>query len=253
MLSVHSLSHPGHTREINEDAAISDPAIGLIAVADGMGGHNAGEVASRLALENIHAFLCQSTDLDEFQWPFGVNPEMSRTANRLMTAMRIANQRVFKASGERADYAGMGTTLVAALFDGARMTFSSVGDSRLYRLKRGKLEQLSHDDSWVVMLAEQAGLDRAAIDRHPMRHVLTSVIGGRTDVRVPIGEIVLEDDEMIALCTDGLHGAVPDHLIASTLQSDSDMSRAAQKLVDTALERDGKDNITVLLARYRTP
>ncbi len=159
MLTVHSLTHPGKTRPLNEDALMSDPAIGLIAVADGMGGHNAGEVASQMALESLHGFLRRSAEGDDFTWPFGVNPQMSRAANRLMTAMRIANRCVFTASEERAEYSGMGTTLVAALIDGDRLTFSSVGDSRLYELRGGELHQLSRDDSWVVMLSEQSGID----------------------------------------------------------------------------------------------
>src|SRR5713226_4138604 len=150
MLTVHSLTHPGKTRPLNEDALMSDPAIGLIAVADGMGGHNAGEVASQMALESLHGFLRRSAE-------------------------------------------------------GDRLTFSSVGDSRLYELRGGELHQLSRDDSWVVMLSEQSGIDPATLEKHPMRHVLTNVIGARPDVDPPIREIVLEDDHVIVLCTDGLH------------------------------------------------
>src|SRR5260370_5178131 len=129
MLSVHTVTHPGNVRDINEDAVLWDQTVGLIAVADGMGGHNAGEVASKMALETIRGFLHKSAVSDDFTWPFGVNPGISLAANRLLTAMKIANRRVLRASEERTEYIGMGTTVVAGLVEGQRLTFSSVGDS----------------------------------------------------------------------------------------------------------------------------
>ncbi len=250
MLTVHTLSHPGTTREINEDAVLWDADLGLIAVADGMGGHNAGEVAARLALDSLRTFLRESAETEDFTWPFGLNPKLSLTANRVMTGMRIANRRVFRTSEERDAYTGMGTTLVAGVAQGASLTFSSVGDSRIYELRDGRLRPLSRDDSWIVMLSEESGRAVSEFNRHPMRHVLTSVIGGRPEIDAPINEIALDDRQTILLCTDGVHGAVPDDLMASILAGEADLERAARRLVETALERDGKDNITVLLARY---
>jgi len=250
MLTVFSSTHPGAVRKINEDAALWDPEIGLLVVADGMGGHNAGEVASHLAVDTLHSFLKMSADGDDFTWPFGINPKWSFAANRLMTALKIANRRVYRESETNADYTGMGTTVVAALADGAHVTFASVGDSRMYSLHGSELRQLTHDDSWVVMLQKESGLDPRAFDKHPMRHVLTSVVGARPEVDAEVHEIEMVDGQTIMLCTDGLHGGLPDPLIRSILEAETDLQRAADRLVETAVSRDGSDNVTILLARY---
>jgi protein phosphatase len=131
------------------------------------------------------------------------------------------------------------------------MTFASVGDSRLYSAYDGHIEQLTRDDSWVVMLQRESGLDRTAFDRHPMRHVLTSVVGARPEVDVKAEELALVDQQTVLFCTDGLHGALSDDVILSILRAEPDLDRAAAKLVNAAVTRDGSDNVTVLLARYR--
>jgi serine/threonine protein phosphatase PrpC len=249
MLTVCSRTNPGILRPSNEDATLWDPSLALLAVADGMGGHNAGEVASRMALDAIRAFL-QEEATNDLTWPFGFKPALSVAANRLMTAIKIANLNVFSASEQRAEHAGMGTTVVAALVEGSRLTFASVGDSRIYSLSGNELRQLTKDDSWVVMLMKESGLEASAFAQHPMRHVLTSVVGARPGLEVLVQEIDLVDGQMIMLCTDGLHGALSDDAIRTMLQAEPDVERAADTLVETAVTRDGKDNITVVLARY---
>jgi serine/threonine protein phosphatase PrpC len=250
MLTVCSRTNPGAIRTINEDSAIWDPDIATLALADGMGGHNAGEVASRVALDAMRAFLKMSATGDDFTWPFGIDPSLSFDANRLMTSMKIANRRVFRASEEHTDYTGMGTTVVAALLRDKRLTFSGVGDSRIYLFDGSEIRQLTKDDSWVVMLMKESGLDAAAFESHPMRHVLTSVIGARPEIDVVVEEIDLADGQTIALCSDGLHGALNDEDIADVLRSESDLERATDTLVNAAVTRDGTDNVTLVLARY---
>src|SRR5205809_27507 len=215
MLTVSSRTHPGAVRKINEDAWLWDPEIGLLVVADGMGGHNAGEVASHLAVDALHSFLKTSASGDDFTWPFGLNPHWSFAANRLLTALKIANNRVYRASESNADYTGMGTTVVAAIADGPSVTFASIGDSRIYVLRDSELRQLTDDDSWVVMLQKESGLDPRAFEKHPMRHVLTSVVGARPDVDAEVHELELSDGQMLMLCTDGLHGGLTDPIIRS--------------------------------------
>jgi serine/threonine protein phosphatase PrpC len=250
MLTVCSHTNPGTVRTINEDAAMWESDISMLAVADGMGGHNAGEVASKLALETIRAFLKKSATADDFTWPFGVNPSLSFAANRLMTSIKIANRRVFKESEARAEYTGMGTTVVATIFDGARLAFSGVGDSRIYSFDGSTLQQITKDDSWVVMLMKESGLDAAAFEKHPMRHVLTSVVGARPELDVVVEEIDLVEGQTIVLSTDGLHGALSDEDIAAVLRAEPNLERAAETLVESAVQRDGKDNATIALARY---
>jgi serine/threonine protein phosphatase PrpC len=250
MLTVSSRTHPGSVRKINEDAWLWDPEIGLLVVADGMGGHNAGEVASHLAVDTLHGFLKTSASGNDFTWPYGIRPNWSLDANRLLTALKIANDRVYRASETNTHYTGMGTTVVAALAAGPSVTFASIGDSRMYLMRESELRQLTDDDSWVVMLQKESGLDPRAFDKHPMRHVLTSVVGARPDVDAEVHELELGDGQMLMLCTDGLHGGLPDPMIRSILREESDLQRAADKLVDTAVSRDGSDNVTILLARY---
>lgn len=251
MLTVCSRTHPGRVRTTNEDASLWDPDLGVIAVADGMGGHNAGEVASQLALDTIRAFLKKSASGDDFTWPFGFAPKMSFAANRLMTALKVANHRVFRASEERSEYTGMGTTIVAAVVDGPRLACCGVGDSRIYVFDGNGLRQITRDDSWVQMLMKESGLEASAFERHPMRHVLTSVVGARPELDVSVDELDLVDGQTIMFCTDGLHGALPDGEIATVLRAELDLEQAAARLVDTAVERDGRDNVTVALARFR--
>jgi len=250
MLSVCSSTHPGAVRAINEDSSSWDPALSFLVVADGMGGHNAGEVASGLAVEAASAFLQKSASTEDFTWPFGVNPEASFGANRLTTAAKVANRRVFRASEERVEYTGMGTTLVLALVEGAHVTFANVGDSRLYTMQDDGLRQLSRDDSWVVMLSRESGLDPSSFHDHPMRSVLTNVVGARPDVDVSVGEFDLTDGQVILMCTDGLHGGVSDEQMTAILKEHPDLQQAADILVQTAVRQDGRDNITVMLARY---
>jgi PPM family protein phosphatase len=250
MLTVSSRTHPGSVRKINEDAWLWDPEIGLLVVADGMGGHNAGEVASHLAVDTLHGFLKTSASGNDVTWPYGIRPNWSLDANRLLTALKIANDRVYRASETNTHYTGMGTTVVAALAAGPSVTFASIGDSRMYLMRESELRQLTDDDSWVVMLQKESGLDPRAFDKHPMRHVLTSVVGARPDVDAEVHELELGDGQMLMLCTDGLHGGLPDPMIRSILREESDLQRAADKLVDTAVSRDGSDNVTILLARY---
>jgi len=249
MLRVSFRSHAGTVRAINEDFVLWEPEVGLLAVADGMGGHNAGEIASKLALEGVRGFLRRSATSD-FTWPFGVQPALSFAANRLMTAIKIANRAVYREAEQRAEYTGMGTTVVAVMPEAATLTYASVGDSRIYSFDGTSLQQLTRDDSWVVMLMEEGGLDPAAAERHPMRHVLTSVVGARPDLDVVAREIQLVDGQTILLSTDGLHRGVGDAGMVEILRGEPELDRAAQALIEAALSRDGSDNITLALARY---
>jgi protein phosphatase len=250
MLTVVSRTHPGAVRAINEDSFLWDADLGLLVVADGMGGHNAGEVASKLAVDTVRAVLQKHSEDDDATWPGGINPSLSFNANRLLSAVKLANRRVFRAAEDEPDYNGMGTTIVAALVEGSRLTFANVGDSRLYAFSGSALTQLTTDDSWVGVLQRESGLDASAFATHPMRHVLTSVIGARADVDVPVKEVDLASGVTLLFCSDGLYGGLTNQMIRSILDEESELERAAQRLVDQAVARDGGDNVTVLLARY---
>ena len=246
MLNVQGLSHPGRRRKTNEDAMSWDVGLGCVAIADGMGGHQAGEVASQLALESIFWFLRKSASAVEFTWPFGLNPRLSRSANRLMTALKIGNRQVYTRSEEHAEFAGMGTTVVALLVEESTITYASVGDSRLYSFADGRLRQLTRDDTWAAMLAQDPNVPPEALQNHPMRNVLTAVVGAMPDLEVTTADMAA-GDQVLLLCSDGLHGSLSEEAIAAILSNERDLSRAVEALVAAALESGGSDNITAVL------
>ena len=163
MLIAQGVTDRGRVRTTNEDALLCEPALGLFVVADGMGGHQAGEVASALAVEAIKSFLARSQQSQDFTWPYGIDPALSFHANRLMTAIKLANRRVVKAGESREDYAGLGTTVVAALVVGGRLFYAGVGDSRIYLHANGRIEQMTQDDSWAATVLGRSGMDNDAI------------------------------------------------------------------------------------------
>ena len=248
MVNAHSATHPGKVRNTNEDCCLADLDLGCFVVADGMGGHNAGEVASRLAVDAIRGFLMLTRGGESVTWPYGLDPELSFDGNRLLTSLKLANRRVFKASESRDEFTGMGTTAVALLIDGDHAIYSSVGDSRLYCYLDNRLEQLTRDDSWVAeILAREPDLDEAYFARHPMRHVLTNVIGARDTIDVQVRERAFVPGERLLLCSDGLYRELGDRTIAAILSERSPVASIAEKLVETALRGAASDNITAVV------
>lgn len=253
MPTAHGVTDLGRVRKTNEDSLLVDAALRLYIVADGMGGHNAGEVASKLAVEAVRGFLARSQSSNDFTWPYGIEPTLSFQGNRLMTAIRLANRRVFKAGESRDDYAGLGTTMVAALVAEGHLTFSGVGDSRIYVFTDGRLQQITIDDSWAAtVLARDPGADEAAFAHHPMRHVLTNVLGARDQIDMEVDERPIVGHERVLLCSDGLHGVVDDETLGRVLGTDASETSMAEELVALALERGAGDNVTALVV-HLTP
>lgn len=249
MLTAFGATHPGRVRPINEDTFLCDVEAGLFIVGDGMGGHHAGEVASKLAVEAVRAFLERTRDGGDLTWPYGIDPTLSFDANRMMTAIKLANRRVFKAGESREDYTGMGTTLVVGLLSGDQFVYASVGDSRIYSFDGRALTQLTEDDSWVGMMLGK-DVDPAVVAKHPMKHVLTNVIGARDQVECKVMERTLQKAETFLLSSDGLHGFVAAATIERTLGMDGAPEQQAQQLVEAALEGGGGDNVTALVVRH---
>ena len=250
---AHGATHPGLVRPVNEDAFYSDVAQGVFIVADGMGGHSSGDLASRLAVDVVRGFLEQSRTDESITWPFGIDLALTHDGNRVRTAIRLANSRLFKTAAEQAEHDGMGTTVVAAVLEGDVITFGSIGDSRLYLCRGGRLEQLTQDDTWVAaVLATDPGVDPALLQAHPMRHVLTEAVGTGEETSVAILSHELKAGDVLLLCTDGLHGAVPDGELQRILQADASASPAAAcaALIDAALAAGARDNVTAVVLRH---
>ena len=251
MLEVYGQTDVGRKRKLNEDNFLVNSEIGLYSVCDGMGGHNAGEVASKMAIETLGAFIRKSHKEKEITWPYGLDVNLSFDGNRLKTALKLANKRVFKAADNREDYTGMGTTAVAALVSGNLLTAGSAGDSRCYVFSVGKLTQITRDDSWVSAAWAEGILSADEIEKHPLRNVITKAIGAKEDIEINVVEHKLAPGDVALVCSDGLHSMINDEaILAAVTPFPASLEEAAAKLIDAANEAGGKDNVSVVLMRY---
>lgn len=241
------LTHQGRIRENNEDAFIYDAAAGLVAVADGMGGHAAGEIASQTACEAIREFVEKSESNKAITWPLVYRKEFSKEWNRLLGALSLANGRILKYAKEHQKYLGMGTTVVAGLLRDGRITYAHVGDSRLYHHADGVLTLLTEDHSWVQEQIRLGNLTPEQAEHHPLKNVVTRALGGAPQVYVDLAEKTLTPGEIYLFCTDGLTGAIPDAAIGAALGDGLPLEEKARTLVRLALEAGGPDNVTVFL------
>ncbi|MGH3039393.1 MAG: Stp1/IreP family PP2C-type Ser/Thr phosphatase [Gaiellaceae bacterium] len=221
---------PGRVRRRNEDTFVLDPP--LFAVADGMGGAQAGEVASRLAAAAFREFH----DADRLA------PD-----ERLQAIIQEANRRIYERARADSDVSGMGTTLTAALLTGGRLTVGHVGDSRAYRVRDGELEQLTEDHSLVGDLMRSGRLTPEEADAHPQRSVITRALGTDPEVSVDTLTVDAEPGDLFLLCSDGLTTMVTDEDILSTLSASPTLDAAARELVQAANAGGGEDNVTVVL------
>jgi protein phosphatase len=254
MIEAHGLTDPGRKRKSNEDSMGLDPALDLAVVADGMGGHQSGEVASQLAVESLREFVLRAHRDRDLTWPFGLDPKRPFEANCLITAVKVANLAIFRAAAGRPELAGMGTTIVAILARKGRLHYASVGDSRAYLLHGKTLRQLTRDDSWLEAAVSQQLIDAADAESHPFRHVLTKAVGLQEDIDFDVGEEPIGEGDCVLLCSDGLTTALPDYRIQDIVRANqTDLAAACRALVAAANEAGGPDNVTVVLARPTRP
>jgi len=246
MIRYFGTTDVGRRRPLNEDAIHVDES--LLVVCDGMGGHKAGEVASRIATDSIAAFARRSGDDPEITWPYGFDPRISFSGNRLRTAIKLANRAVFRKAASADDYTGMGTTVVAALIppDRAEMTYAGVGDSRIYLIRAGAIQQLTRDDSWASLgIAE-------TVHGANLRNVLTKALGAQEEVEFDVHTQGLVDGDVVLLASDGLTNMLSDaeivQIVAGRIAS---VEGAGTELVEQANRQGGRDNISVILARYQ--
>jgi protein phosphatase len=214
-----------------------------------MGGHAAGEIASRIAVDSISEFIVHSKE-DDGTWPHAYDEHFRRSTNKLMAAVRLANTRVLEAMRKDARLRGMGTTVVACLADEDFLAFAHVGDSRAYLIRDGQLSRITNDHSWVFEQVQAGMLSEAEAEKHPLRNVITRALGGALQVTPDASEIAAQPGDVFLLCSDGLTGMVPEsEILRVVTSSNGDMAKACQELIDAANERGGLDNVTAVLVK----
>jgi PPM family protein phosphatase len=245
----------GLRRTSNEDSHCERPEIGLFVVADGMGGHVAGEVASREAVDAIQAFIADTASADKNRtWPFPFEPGLSLEANRLKAAFRLANRKIASAIADSNDLRGMATTATALLASSASACVAHVGDSRIYVLRKGALEQLTHDHSWVEEQVRAGTMSASAARQHPWRNVVTRALSGGEDPEVDVTEVSPQPGDRYLLCSDGLFSVVADQEISEILGDPSkSLQDISAALISAANAGGGPDNITALVVEVDAP
>ena len=248
-VQAYGLTDVGRQRQHNEDTFLVHDEMGLFLVADGMGGHAAGEIASRIAAESVREFI-QHTEEDDGTWPHAYDETLRRSTNRLVAALRIANSRVLEAMRKDSRLRGMGTTVVASLISGDTISFAHVGDSRAYLIRQDAISRITNDHSWVFEQVQAGMITADEAERHPLRNVITRALGGALTVIPDASEMEVKSGDFYLLCSDGLTGMVPEEgILRSVMDHQDDVEAACRKLVDFANERGGYDNITTVLIK----
>jgi len=248
------LTDVGMARDHNEDNFYLAPDEALCIVADGMGGHKSGEVASRMAIDEIVDYYRATADSDEPvempNWPPRKKKPESREERRLVASMTRANDEIFTAATSNDDYRGMGTTLVSCFFVEEGVYIAHIGDSRAYRLRDGELEQLTDDHSLANEYIRMGILRPQDVENFPYKNVITRAVGLAESVEVETHFHEHQDGDIFVLCSDGLSDPVNDEAITRIIEeADGDLEVACRELVTTANRNGGPDNVTVVLAQ----
>jgi PPM family protein phosphatase len=243
-LHIVMRSDVGRVRRHNEDALAGEQELGLLVLADGMGGYQAGEIASEIAVKEITRYIRAV-----YQAEYSKRWLPNDVSQHLKTAVLCANHAIFTTAQEQSDCYGMGTTIVAAIFYGTYISIAHVGDSRLYRLRQDELEQLTTDHSVLQELIEQGFYTREEARYAPNKNLVTRALGVAGEVEIDILERETQIDDIYLLCSDGLNDMLDDRSIRHIILSRRDnIEHAAQGLVQAANEAGGEDNISVILA-----
>ena len=242
----------GKIRKNNEDDYALNAEQGVFVLCDGMGGHEGGEVASRLAVTTVIDFFKNSqVRADDKTWPFGFDSGVAFRANCLSTGILLANQRILDAIAENSKLEKMGTTVVGLVFDERKGWFAHVGDSRGYLFSGGKLRQVTADHSWVGEQVRMGIITPEEAEHHAFRNVITRSLGMSEPPKVDLTPVDPQVGDIFMLCSDGLSGMVPDAGIEELIRGNTaDLEKCAEVLIEAALEGGGKDNVTLILVEY---
>lgn len=240
-----AITDKGPVRKINEDFFCADESLGLFAVADGMGGHLAGEVASKMAIEVMKDYITTNDGAERPRIGEYMS-EYSKASNMAAESVRLADRVIFDNSKNNPSYSRMGTTLTAALLQNDRFSIVHVGDSRAYLIRAGCIEQITNDHSFVAEQVKIGLLTEEEAKRSDIKNVITRALGINPDVEVDIEELSLVDGDKIVLCTDGITSVVSDKEILSSALSAKGSENLCKKLLAIANERGSTDNMTVV-------
>lgn len=248
-----NVSDPGRKRPHNEDSSVTDRRLGLALVADGMGGYKAGEVASAIAAKAVFDGVREGASKHRFvRTPRAGTGSGSAETQLIRESILAANRHIYEKAHEIPQCQGMGTTIVAALFSLGRVTVAHVGDSRVYRLRKGALKQITSDHSLVQELIDRGFFTPEEAQANTPKNLVTRALGIEAQVEVDVQEMETEPGDIYLLCSDGLNDMVTDEEIRLTLSKYSaNLSEAAHELVRQANQQGGKDNVSVVLARPR--
>lgn len=243
----------GRKRSHNEDNFYLMHEQSLFLVADGMGGHAAGEVASKLAIDTVVQFFKDTAEDEEVTWPYKMDKGVSYEENRLATGVKLSNLRIHETGVNNPDKKGMGTTLVGTHFIGNVAILAHVGDSRIYRLRDNKLKQLTEDHSLLNDYIKMKELTEEDIKNFPHKNVIVRALGMKETVQVDVITDHSQLGDMYMLCSDGLSGMIEDPQIEELMVHNRDnVKRCCSRLIDLANKNGGIDNITVVVVKVIT-
>ena len=237
----------GCVRKHNEDNLLLDTELGLLVVADGLGGHAAGEIASKIVVDRVAHFIAQTVEKDR-TWPLEYDVNLNYDGNRLKVALLLSDQAIAEDIKTNPERETMGSTVVACLVHGSRVTMAHVGDSRAYLVNPDSIVQITRDHSWVAEQVAHGILTPSEARVHPFRNVITQALGNGGDLDVAIQELELDKVDRLLLCSDGLSGMVNDQDIWTIVNESPSLEEAVNRLVARAKENGGEDNVTVILA-----
>ncbi len=239
----------GMKRTHNEDYLYLPDEERLVMVADGMGGHACGDVASRMAVETVIDYFRATAEDPELTWPFLVDAESKRHENRLITSVKLANLKIFETAQRESGSRGMGTTFVAGLFTDDDLILAHVGDSRIYRIRGNDIEQVTEDHSLLNDYIKMKRITPEEIESFPHKNVIVRALGMKETVAVDIIHDAARLGDVYLFCSDGLSGMMDDGTMLETVRQESDLDRCCERLVEQGNAAGGVDNITVALAR----
>ncbi len=251
-LQSFGFSDAGKRRDHNEDSYLCNDAERLYLVADGMGGHASGETASRMAVDCIEEFIGQSR-MGPVSWPVKARKGLTPEQNRLYAGTFLANLRILQATKDRPELDGMGTTLTGLLVEEEHLAVTNVGDSRLYKIRDGELDQLTVDHTYVGEMVRKGRLTPEEARKHPQRHILTNALGIQGDIRIDVSRSDIMGDDLFLICSDGLYDMLEDKQIEGILRThrENSLFKIGLSLVLEANLAGGLDNITVVLLLFK--